>query len=184
MGKVALFPVLILAACLTAGLYGMLHNQISYTVSLDYFHAFKFHQFRIPEVWHGRIGAALVGWRASWWMEVLIGVPVLLVGLIMPDWKSYLRHGFIAIAVAAGTTLLVGLAALAYAYATISETTLPGFYYPEGLRNNAAFARAGLMHNFSYLGGFLGIFTSSIYLLIARIGQKKNVNDVSNPPTR
>src|SRR5205814_10033702 len=113
MGKVALFPVLLIAACLTAGLYGALHNQISYTVSPDYFHAFKFHQFGIPEQLRGRVGASIVGWHASWWMGLFIGVPVLLVGLILPGWKVYLSRCLIAFAVVAGTALLVGLGALA-----------------------------------------------------------------------
>lgn len=54
--KVVLFPLLLVAACLTAGLYGALHNQISYTVSTDDFHAFKFHQFDIPEELRGASG--------------------------------------------------------------------------------------------------------------------------------
>jgi hypothetical protein len=162
MAKLALFPMLLIASCLTAGLYGALHNQISYSVSPDYFHAFKFHQFDIPPALRNRLGAAIVGWHASWWMGILIGIPVLLVGLILPDWKSYLRHCLIAIAVVAGTTLAVGLAALVYASFTITAAT------PDGVAG-AAFERAGTMHNFSYLGGFLGIVTGSVYLCIARV---------------
>jgi len=79
MAKIALFPLLMIA-----GLYGALHNQISYTVSPDYVHAFKFQQFDISENLQGRVGASIVGWYASWWMGLLIGVPVLLVGLILP----------------------------------------------------------------------------------------------------
>ena len=169
MGKVALFPVLLIAACLTAGLYGALHNQVSYTVSPDYFHAFKFHQFGIPEGLQGRVGASIVGWRASWWMGLFIGVPVLLVGLILPGWKVYLSRCLIAFAVVAGTALLVGLGALLYAYLTISEASLPGYWYPDQVADKVAFARAGTMHNFSYLGGFLGIVTGSLYLIVERM---------------
>lgn len=169
MGKVALLPVLLVAACLTAGLYGALHNQISYSVSPDYFHAFKFHQFGIPEQLRGRVGASIVGWHASWWMGLFIGVPVLLVGLILPGWKVYLSRCLIAFAVVAGTALLVGLGALACAYVTISEATLPGYWYPEQVADKVAFARAGTMHNFSYLGGFLGIVTGSLYLIVERV---------------
>src|SRR5262245_51244273 len=115
MAKVALFPILLIAACLCAGLYGALHNQISYTVSPDYFHAFKFDQFGIPEGLRGRIGASIVGWHASWWMGFLIGVPVLILGLILPGWKAYLSRCLLATAVVACTTLIVGLCALLFA---------------------------------------------------------------------
>jgi hypothetical protein len=127
MKKLALFPVLLLATCLTAGVYGVVHNQISYTVSPDYFLAFKFYQFGIPDELRGRIGASIVGWYASWWMGLVIGVPVLLVGLILPGWKSYLSRSLVAFAVVAGTALAVGLAALVYASFTVTESSLPDY---------------------------------------------------------
>ena len=169
MAKFALFPVLLVAACIVAGTYGALHNQISYTVSPDYFFAFKFHQFGIPEDLRNRIGASIVGWHASWWMGLIIGVPVLLIGLILPDSKSYFAHGLSAFAVVACTALIVGLGALVYGYFTISEEALPGYWYPQGVTDRISFARAGNMHNFSYLGGGIGIITGSVYLIVARL---------------
>lgn len=172
MVKILLFPILLVAACLVAGLYGSLHNQISYTVSPDYFHEYKFDQFRIPSELHGRLGAALVGWYASWWMGFLIGVPVLIVGLILPDWKVYLSRCLIAFAIVAFTALLVGLGALAYASFAFGDTPPDWIRYPHGVTDRAAFARAGFMHDFSYLGGFLGIFTASLYLIVARVRRR------------
>ncbi len=169
MRKAALFPVLLVAGCLIAGLYGALHDQISYTVSPDYYYAFKFHQFQIPDGLRNRVGASIVGWEASWWMGLFIGVPVLLVGLIMPDWKTYLGKSLIAFAVVAVTALAFGLAALAFASCTITEANLLGFWIPAGVDDKAAFARVGVMHDFSYLGGFLGIVTGSIYLVLERL---------------
>jgi hypothetical protein len=168
MAKCILFPLLLAAACLVAGAYGALHNQISYTVSPDYFHAFKFDQFRIPENLQGRVGASIVGWHASWWMGLLIGVPVLLIGLIMPDGRTYLTRCLVAFGVVAATALIVGLGALVWASFTISESSLPGYWYP-GVADKVAFARAATMHNFSYLGGFIGIITGSLYLIVERI---------------
>jgi hypothetical protein len=169
MKKVALFPVLLVAACCVAGLYGALHNQISYTVSPDYFHAFKFDQFDIPENLRNRVGASIVGWYASWWMGLYIGVPVLAVGLILTGWKAYLSRCLLAFIVVAGTTLVVGLGALIYATFTISEAILPGYRYPKQVVDKVAFARAGTMHDFSYVGGLLGIATGSLYLIAVRV---------------
>src|SRR5712672_2898044 len=143
MAKVALFPVLLVAACLTAGLYGALHDQISYSVSPDYFHTFKFHQFHIPEEYRNRVGVALVGWYASWWMGLLIGLPVLLIGLIMPDVRTYLTRSLIAFVVVAVTALAVGLGALARAWLTITASNLPAYWYPEDVADKVAFARVG-----------------------------------------
>jgi len=169
MAKFALFPVLLAAACVVAGLYGALHNQISYTVSSDYFHALKFHQFGITENLRNRIGASIVGWHASWWMGLFIGVPVLIVGLILPGSKMYASRCLMAFAVVAATALIVGLGALVYASYTLSEAPLPPYWYPAGVVDKVAFARAGTMHNFSYLGGFLGILSGSLYLIVERV---------------
>jgi len=114
------------------------------------------------------VGAAIVGWQASWWMGILIGIPILLVGMVMPNGKAYLTKCLSAFLVVAVTALVVGLGALAYASWTITETNLPGYRFPDGVIDKVAFVRAGTMHNFSYLGGFLGIITSSLYLIVER----------------
>lgn len=153
MVKIVLFPVLLLAACLVAGLYGALHNQVSYTVSPAYFHELKFQQFDIPEHLRGRLGASLVGWYASWWIGLLLGIPILIVSLILPGWQVYLSRCLLAFLVVATTALLVGLGALVYA----------------SLVPLSAFDRAETMHSYSYTGGFLGIITSTLYLIMARV---------------
>jgi hypothetical protein len=169
MLKLALFPILLVAGCIVAGTYGALHDQISYTVSPDYFHALKFQQFDIPVERHNRIGAAIVGWRASWWMGVLIGVPVLLIGLVHAGWKAYLSHSLIAFAVVALTSFAVGMWALVDATHNITEESVSRSSFPGGVSDKVAFARVGNMHNFSYFGGFVGIVTASLYLIVARL---------------
>ena len=117
----------------------MLHNQISYTVAPEYFHAFKFDQFAISE-WPPRPNRCVDSRvAASWWMGLIIGVPVLLVGLMMPDAKAYLSRILIAFAVVAATALVVGLGALAHASSSITAFDLPDFWYPDGVTDRVAF---------------------------------------------
>ncbi len=47
MKKFFLFVFLVFFAILLSGLYGIIHDQISYTVSPEYFTKFKFQQFGI-----------------------------------------------------------------------------------------------------------------------------------------
>lgn len=174
--KIALFPVLLALGCLISGAYGAIHNQISYTVSPDYFDGFKFDQFAIPEGLRNRWGASVVGWLASWWMGLIIGVPILLVGLIMPDRKTYLTRCLAAFGVVAATALIVGLLALGGASYAITEESFPPTHLDLlGPGRRVAFARAGTMHNFSYIGGFLGILSGSIYLVAARAGLSRRL---------
>jgi hypothetical protein len=169
MAKLALTLVLLPAGCLFAGVYGAAHDQVSYSVSPDYYHAYKFDQFEVPEGLRDRRGAAIVGWEASWWMGLFVGVPVLLLGLALsPGWREYLTRSLVAFGIAAATALVAGLGALLWASLTITKANLPAYHFPPGVLDKVAFARAGAMHNFSYLGGFLGILTASTYLVIAR----------------
>ena len=96
-------------------------------------------------------------------MGLVIGVPVLATALILPGWKSYLKHSLIAFAIVALTALAVGLAALVYASVTIDAAHLPPYQYPDTPIDKVAFARVGTMHNFSYRGGLLGIATGVVY---------------------
>jgi len=155
--KLAFFPVLLAAACVFSAVYGALHNQISYTLSPWYFASYQFGHFGIPMSQWNRVGATLVGIYGTYWMGLIIGPPVLLVGLILPGWKAYLKHTLIAFGVVTGTALLVGLVAL-----TVARFSSPSSQH-----------WASAMHDYGYLGGLLGIVTGVVYLVVARTRQRK-----------
>ena len=159
---------LLLLGCAVAAAYGAVHDQISYTVAPEYFTSFKFHTFRISEDYHNRVGAAFVGVMATWWMGVLIGIPVLIVALILPHAKSYVRHGLAAIGIVLFTAMLVGLGGLAYQTFAVSpaEASAPLDGYPAPILDPAAFRRVGALHNASYLGGAVGLVVALLYLLV------------------
>jgi MFS family permease len=176
MVKLALIPVLFVTACVFAGIYGAAHNQISYTVSPEYFTRFKFHQFRIDNNVPDRIGAAIVGWRAAWWMGIVIGAVLIPLGLLIRGNANCFWGMIRVFGVVAATTLIVGLAALTVAFVVV-DTEVAGEItrYGHEMTNDVAFARAGTMHNFSYLGGLIGIITGGVTVLWQR--------RLSNAPT-
>jgi hypothetical protein len=167
--------ILLLIAVLLAGVYGAVHNQLSYSVSPEYFHDFKFLQFRIPQNLQGRVGASLVGWCASWWMGVVIGLPVLVMGGFVLKAETYFRHCLTAMGVVIGTTLTIGLLGLLTATLAVDDASLLDYWFPEGVEDRIAFARAGVMHDASYLGGILGIGTGMAYLWRMRLNEKAAV---------
>jgi hypothetical protein len=65
-------------------------------------------------------------------------------------------------------SLLVGLGGLVWASFTITEADLPPFWYPPDIADRVGFARAATMHDCSYLGGFIGILTASVYLIVKK----------------
>lgn len=137
------------------GVYGALHNQISHTVSPSFFDFDLFLRFDTPELLRNRLGASVVGWQASWWMGLLLGPPIVLVGLIIPGRRTYFARCLFAFGLVVSTTLIVGMAGLYYA-----NTNVPAEQTME---------RAGIMHDSSYLGGFLGIITGSAFLVGERL---------------
>lgn len=153
-------------ACFVAGLFGAVHNQVSYTVSPDYFHAFKFIQFQIAPPLHNRAGAALVGFLAAWWTGIVIG-PVLTIvcGRVCDHrWPRAVMGP--AIATTVFVTAAVGLVSLSAACLLVTpETDLSQLWVPSGCRDPVAFTRAGIMHDGSYLGGAIGTIVGCVVLI-------------------
>lgn len=87
-------------------------------------------------------------------MGLVIGAPVFLAGLRIKDSGQFAKAFVVAAVAVVVVTLTIGLVALGFGYTTIE--TAPRYF--EGVSDPVAFARAGMMHNFSYLGGLIGLF--------------------------
>ena len=173
MIRLLLIPVLFVVACIFAGGYGAIHNQISYTVAPEYFTKFKFHQFGLIH-FQDRIGAAIVGWNAAWWMGAIIGAVLIPLGLLIRGNANYFWGMIRVFGIVALTTLIVGLVALASAFLIVDPETVGEFTrYNNEIDDDAAFARAGTMHNFSYLGGLIGLITGAIAIFWQRKRHRK-----------
>ncbi len=163
MEKAIRFTVHILFACLMAAAFGALHNQVSYTVGLEYFHAFKFIQFAIEDGLQNRLGAAIVGVYASWWMGIIIGLPVGIIVLFAPraslSTSYFIRSCLRVILITAATAMI----ALMVGFETIHADALPIWMSQHESVNPVGFARAGLMHNYSYFGAVIGLAYASIW---------------------
>lgn len=162
MRKLAVLAGFVLAAIVAAGLFGIVHDQISYTVSPEYYTRFKFLQFRmldalVPE----RLRAAQVGWRATWWMGLLLGILTGLPALLYRTAHSMQRHLMFSLPLAIAVALLCALAGLAYGcWQTRSGVHLmhySAWFIPPGLHDIHRFICVGYMHNAAYLGGVLAV---------------------------
>lgn len=161
MAKLGVFLALLLTSMLAAGAFGALHNQISYSVGPDYFHQLKFPQFRLSEDVPPRIGAALVGWRASWWMGFIVGLPPFLLGMLLLTpasrlWSAGLRAILVVMVVAATVSALGWV----FGLVAVDENVAAQIALPERITDPVGFLRAGAMHDASYIGGFLGVFAA------------------------
>ncbi len=165
--KLAALVLLLLAALLLCGLFGALHDQISYTVSREYFTLFKFVQFGIDPEGGERLGAASVGLQATWWMGIPIGAVLGTVALFAPAARTMLRETLRTFALVTVIALAIGLLGLLWGwinFVVLSAPAPPDWYVPKGLQNLRPFLCAGAMHNASYLGGVVGLLIGAIWL--------------------
>ena len=171
MSKPLVLALLAGVSMVVAGLYGALHNQLSYSVGSSYFHDFKFAQFGITESMQNRLGASLVGWRASWWMGLLAGMPAFLLGfMILRRPQRLLAAGLGAIGAVIITVLLFSMGGLMLGMmAPQYASSLP---LPDGISDTESFLRAALMHEASYYGGFVGILVALFSIWQARKAER------------
>lgn len=175
MRKFGVFSLFLFCAILAAGLYGSLHDQITYTISPEYFTKFKFEQFGFEPSWFGghRQTVAVIGFLATWWTGMFIGLVLGLVALIFPDHRkmaSSLRWAIlVVIAFSAGFAVLGGLYGRLYLASTGVD-----WWLPESLIDRTAFITVGSIHNFSYLGGLFGMI-AGVYYIVRRNRQDRRL---------
>jgi hypothetical protein len=176
--KVGVLILTIILTPILAGLYGALHDQISYTISPEYFTKFKFGQFGLEVNWFGgeRQTAAIAGITATWWTGIFIGIGHGLTGLLHKDYKQMSRVIFKASMITIGVAMVIGLLGLVYGKLFLSAENL-NWEFPEDLIDKPNFILVGSMHTFSYFGGLLGLIGGIIYQV--RVYIKYKINEQS-----
>ena len=166
--KLVAFVALVAAAAVLAAVYGALHDQISFTVAPEYFTLFKFRQFALSGVGEmpPRLGVAVVGILATWWVGLFAGVLIAGAGLFHRTAPAMVRSTLRAYGVLAVVAFAAGLVGLAYGWVIAGGAAAPHFaewWRPEGLTAPRRFFAVGSMHNASYLGGAVGVLIAVTY---------------------
>ncbi|WP_179020366.1 hypothetical protein [Winogradskyella forsetii] len=164
--KIGLLILTIVLSIILASIYGIIHNQISYSISEEYFTVFKFEQFRLWENGYGdeRLKASLVGGLSTWWFGLIFGIINGLIGLTQSTIKT-MRKSII------GATfrififaILLGLIGVLVGFFIIPKLNID-WNVPTDLFDRQSFLTAGTMHTFSYVGGIIGIIYGIKYQL-------------------
>lgn len=151
---------------LVAGFYGILHDQITYTISPEYFTRFKFEQFSYADFGLGeRLFVVAIGFLATWWVGFFAGWFLWRLGVDRegnpPAIRSILNK-FIWIIVSGITYGIIGLC---YARIRIKTDAFDNWLdYTEAIdvTDHAAFMTVGQIHNFGYLGALIGLVIAGI----------------------
>ena len=161
-----LILLIIVLSPLIGGIYGILNDQLTYTISPEYYTKFKFYQFGLVDLVNGtnpRIGALVVGFLATWWVGLPIGIILGLVGLIHRNSRQMFYVSLRAILVTIIVAFAIGLIGLGYGKFYLVDTGV-NWWFPDNLIDKENFIAVGSMHNFSYyFGGPIGLIAGVIY---------------------
>ena len=182
MKKFLILLVIIGLAPLIGGIYGILNDQLTYTISPEYYTKFKFYQFGLMDLGveaifpNPRLGVAAVGFLATWWVGLPIGIILGLVGLIHKNNKQMFFVSLKAILVTVIVAFITGLIGLAYGKFYLADIGV-SWWLPDNLIDTKNFIAVGSMHNFSYLGGLTGVIAGIIYSVIQKRKYAKTETD-------
>jgi hypothetical protein len=165
--KLSHLPLMVgigMQGAVVAGVYGVVHDQITYSISPEYFTAFKAEQFRYMDFgWPVRAYVAQIGFMATWWVGFIAGwflarltvphVPrAVAVGWCRQAFAGLIGVGFLAGVAGAG----VGWWETRHGVDAAAGGWLD-FARSYGVRDVTGFIRAACIHNGSYLGALLGL---------------------------
>jgi hypothetical protein len=130
------------------GVYGIVHDAITYRLGPTYFEDFKFDQFKWADHgWPRHLFALEIGFLASWWVGFFAAY------LLARYCQK--RHGYAAArAMWKAIRLMLGCALCAATTVGI----IGHFAFDE------EFQRVAWIHNSSYAGGFVGLLLGFSYL--------------------
>jgi hypothetical protein len=172
MGKLKLFFFVIILTPLICAVFGIIHDQVTYTISPEYFTKFKFIQFHLirnnmPLQMSERVAAIIVGVMATWWVGIPIGLIYGFMLLFFRNTSAPYSLYFQTIALTFLVTILTSITGFFYGKFHLQNTGVD-WYLPENLVDTKNFIVVGSIHNFSYLGGALGLMAGSLFLVIKK----------------
>jgi hypothetical protein len=159
----------IFLSIVAAGLFGVIHDQITFSISREYFTKFKYQQFGFGSDSFGgdRQTVAAIGFLATWWVGLFIGLIFGFTGLIFPDHKEMFKAVSKSIALVLMISVLSGIAGFLIAKFHLVKTGV-GWSFPDHLVDRESFIIVGTIHNFSYLGALTGLLAGVIYMLVRK----------------
>ena len=177
MKKFGVFILIVILCSLIAGTYGMLHDQLTYTISPEYYTKFKFIRMNIDPALAPRLAVCEIGFLSTWWAGIFAGVAIGAAGFIHRYSYEMRRYCLQGILLALIVTFITGLIGLGYGFAfesTIPREQFSNLFIPEPLQNYNCFIAVATMHDFSYVGGAIGLLCGTAWQFLKRKKKKKN----------
>ncbi len=150
--RIFIFILLILLATALGAFYGAVYEQLTYTISNEFFTKMRFLKFGIEGDINERWEVAKIGIYYTWKVGLVIGILLSLVGLLHSSNKKMFFVTLQSFAIVVATSMAFLLIALVFSKPTI-ETAIE-----INVVNKAAFNKVLSMNNYTYVGGVIGMF--------------------------
>jgi hypothetical protein len=157
-----------LLGALIAGLYGVIHDQVTYSLCPEYFTRLKFVQFHYADFGlPPRFFVAEIGFLATWWVGFVAGW--FLSRMAVPIWppveaRSFILRGIGIILVSAFAASLLGWGLGLLRRPNADYSAWQEFVTAHGVVDLPGFVRVAYIHNASYLGGLIGLILALVHL--------------------
>jgi hypothetical protein len=146
---------------LVAGLYGILHDHVTYSISPEYFTKLKFVQFYYADFRLGdRVFVTTIGFLATWWVGFIIGW--FLARRSIPGQPKavafrQIRNGSVCVFTFGVLAGLLGYAYGLWRGANADYSSWNWAFDELQITDRWAFVRVAYIHNASYFGGLIGL---------------------------
>lgn len=163
-GELGSTVICAIATAILAALYGVIHDQITYTISPEYFTKFKFQQFRYDAFQFGpRILASAIGVLATWWVGLFVGWCVGRRFIFAKDQRGAYRNVAFALVIVLLTSILFSIGGFVVSYTADAANWVQTLNLL-GVHDQAQFITVAYIHNASYLGGLVGLIVAVTFV--------------------
>ena len=150
-----------LVGAVIAGSYGIVHDQVTFSISAEYFTKLKFDQFHYADAGLGdRVFVGTIGFLATWWVGFIVGW--FLARRLLPEQPR--RRAYRQIATGFGIVItccaVFGLAGFAYGQwrgPNADDSAWRWVIEQLEVSDTWSFVRVAYIHNAGYLGGVIGL---------------------------
>lgn len=180
MRKLATFLIIVLAAIVIASIYGVGHDQATYSISPEYYTKFKFIQFDLADsgaaqhMTQPRSAVVMVGVEATWWMGLYIGIILAAFALMFRNADTMFASAMQALGIVLLVAIVCGVIGGFYGRHVLAKRGVD-WWLPNNLVHRTEFITVGSIHNFSYLGGVIGLAVAIAFLFFKRHRLKRRI---------
>lgn len=163
--RIATAVVIILLSVIISSIFGVFHNQVSFSLSNEYFTNFLFYKFSISdfEIKNDNLNAAIIGVLGSYWMGLILGLIYAILYFLLNTKQNFtlIIHALFINVLVSALGGIIGYI-IAHNIVPFQKTDI---WIDFGIQYPQEYYEANSIHSGSYLGGFIGIIISVFYLL-------------------